>query len=68
MADISMCNNEGCPSFEKCYRAQAIPSPRRQAFTDFKVLPGNTKCDSFWEIQSGNRTEYRPGNLKGETQ
>lgn len=60
MPDISMCNNQACPSFEKCYRAQAEPTPRRQAFMGFKPSLGAEKCDHFWEIQSGDLTRFRP--------
>lgn len=60
MPDISMCDNKACPSFEKCYRAQADPSPRRQSFGSFKPKQGHDRCDDFVEIQSGDITRFRP--------
>lgn len=35
MADISMCAKSDCPSFEQCYRAQAVVNPYRQAYMAF---------------------------------
>lgn len=62
MPDISMCNNKACPSFEKCYRAQAEPKRRRQSFASFGPNDGADKCEHFVEIQSGDVTRFRAGH------
>jgi hypothetical protein len=46
MPDISMCQKQDCPSFHKCYRAQAIPNPYRQAYMEFDNK-GGTQCADY---------------------
>jgi hypothetical protein len=53
MPDISMCLNKTCPSYTRCWRAQARPS-MRQAWTSFIVLEGNMRCEEFKEMRSQN--------------
>lgn len=36
MPDITMCTNRACPSFSKCYRAQAHPNGHRQSYAFFE--------------------------------
>lgn len=52
MADISKCQNEGCPSKEKCHRYTTKDS-KWQSYAKFKVPRGHKKCDCFW-----NNNEY----------
>ena len=47
MPDIAMCQNNQCPSFKKCYRAQVTPNPYRQAYMSFKPENGKNKCDRY---------------------
>lgn len=49
MPDISMCANHKCPMAHDCYRHEAIPSPGRQVYGEFKP-DDNGHCDSFLEI------------------
>ena len=51
MPDISMCSNKDCPSRSVCYRAVAKPSPHRQSYMDFKLLPGAKLCGDFWPLE-----------------
>lgn len=70
MPDISMCQNNKCPSFSKCYRAQAVPTPYRQTYGGFAPSPGEEKCDKFSELNLGitcpecNRTSYNKGDIE----
>lgn len=54
MPDISMCANQVCPLFQKCYRAQAEPNPWRQSYSEFKPNE-NGECDYFSPIEPGDR-------------
>jgi hypothetical protein len=47
MPDISMCQNEDCPSKLKCYRFMARPNAHWQAYSVFVVPKRKVKCDSF---------------------
>jgi hypothetical protein len=46
MPDISMCDNNDCPSRLGCYRFMAEPNPYRQAYMEFK-FDERGKCDHF---------------------
>jgi len=46
MADITMCQNEDCPSKEKCFRYTALPS-KHQSYAVFTVPEGKDKCEYF---------------------
>lgn len=46
MADISMCEGNGCPLKEKCYRFTAIPNEYRQAYFVEPPYIGDD-CDFF---------------------
>jgi hypothetical protein len=48
MPDISMCRQKDCPSFWKCYRAQAEPS-KRQSYIS-ATIEGD-KCRLYWPIK-----------------
>lgn len=52
MPDISMCRNKECPSYSRCYRAQAVPNPRRQSIMKFDHK-GGSRCEYFWQIDGG---------------
>lgn len=49
MADISMCENQQCPSKEQCYRFKAIPSTY-QSYANFTPEKGEDKCEYFEQI------------------
>lgn len=67
-----MCQNDKCPSFSKCYRAQVVPTPHRQAYTSFTPKPGEEKCDKFAEFQPGitcpqcEKTSYSKGDIENK--
>lgn len=48
MPDITMCNNDKCPSSKTCYRFMAKPTPGWQSYAAFAPPPGELKCDSYW--------------------
>jgi len=48
MPDITMCQNEECPSKEKCFRYTA-PASKYQSYTVFPVPEGKDKCEYFME-------------------
>ncbi len=48
MPDITMCKGTDCPFKQRCYRAQADPTPLRQSY--FVTPPfRNGQCDHFWD-------------------
>jgi len=50
MPDISMCQNNECPSKHKCYRhadSGTIPSDRRQSYMEFPLRPDAKHCDYY---------------------
>lgn len=49
MPDISMCSGEGCVQRDRCYRATAIPEPRRQSFFAKPPLRDNGSCPLFMD-------------------
>lgn len=49
MADIAMCIKKDCPSFGKCYRAQAKPSDIWQVYQNFDNGKKD-KCKKFIKI------------------
>jgi hypothetical protein len=50
MPDITMCKGTDCPLKDRCYRAQAKPTPRRQSY--FVTPPfRNGRCDHFWDMR-----------------
>ncbi len=69
MPDISMCKNNKCPSFLKCYRAQTKPNPMRQAYASFDPQ-GEDQCKSFWDIPPSikcpacKRVSYHSGDIE----
>ena len=46
MPDISICQNESCPSKLICYRFTAYENPFRQTYGLFEH--DGLKCDAFW--------------------
>ena len=48
MADITMCKTKSCGMFYKCYRAQAEPKEKYQAFANF--VPEGKFCDMFIKV------------------
>ena len=52
MPDITMCDGQGCPQKNKCYRYRAEPTPYWQAY--FRENPLNMDgCDYFWPLGIG---------------
>lgn len=59
MPDITMCSNEKCADFKKCYRAQAKPNPYRQSYAEFKpeIRFGGQVCENFIAIHKEKNDE-----------
>ncbi len=49
MPDISMCIKKDCPSFHRCYRAQAKPNDIWQVWQEFDNGEKD-KCENFIKI------------------
>ena len=47
MPDISMCNNQTCPSKDTCYRFKAKPNEYYQSYTTYVVPEGKDKCEHY---------------------
>ena len=64
MSNIVMCQNRTCPSYHKCYRAQAKPAPDRQVYIIGVAPPkGRKKCEYFlpiWNKKSGQPPAIPP--------
>jgi len=45
MADITMCNGEGCEAKNTCYRFTAIPSMRQSYFIESPIK--NNGCEYY---------------------
>ncbi len=56
MPDISMCGNKNCPSYKKCYRAQANPG-HWQSYSYFKPEDGEQKCKSFLQLMEATNAK-----------
>lgn len=48
MPDISMCQNEKCPSRTRCHRFTAKPSIRQSYFAP-QIPKGKLQCEHFWK-------------------
>ena len=44
MADITMCEGEGCPLRDNCYRFTAKPNPDRQSYFVETPVSQDGKC------------------------
>lgn len=64
MPDISMCQNKDCPSAKSCYRFLATPSPYRQSYMDYKVPPGQDRCDSYSPMANSKSREIIDATAK----
>lgn len=62
MPDISMCNDAECPSRNSCYRYQAAPTDKRQAYGNFNH---GTKlhCDFYWKISATEESENKDESI-----
>lgn len=47
----AMCANQSCPSFTRCWKAQATPKKVQLYDNKLKVLEGNTRCHAYMEIR-----------------
>ncbi len=52
MPDISMCQDEQCPSRETCYRFKAKPDLLMQAYGHFGREDGAERCGYYWPLKS----------------
>lgn len=53
IADITMCADNTCPSFEKCYRAQAPVNEWRQSYFLFSPRLTDGTCPEYSPISPG---------------
>ena len=51
MPDISMCQNDSCPSRHQCTRYMAIPNPHRQTYASFMWDMDSGKCEYFSDVK-----------------
>lgn len=49
MPDITMCDDEGCPMKDRCYRYLAKPSKWQSYFADSPRE--DDKCELVWEVR-----------------
>jgi len=49
MADITMCEGEGCPLRDNCYRFTAKPNPDRQSYFVETPVSQDGKCVHFFD-------------------
>jgi len=49
MADITMCNGEGCKQKDKCYRHTAKPCELRQSYFAEPPKTSPTECEYYWD-------------------
>jgi hypothetical protein len=47
MPDITMCNGNGCPKANKCYRLTAKPSQHRQSYFVIAPVDEDGECEYF---------------------
>ena len=61
MADISMCKDEKCFNYTRCYRAQAEPNPYWQSYfvNSPKSMDG---CQFYWPMEETNENCVRHRN------
>lgn len=59
MPDISMCQNQACPSNQKCYRFMALPD-KYQAYSIFEVTGKRKRCDSWLPLRPAQVFEASP--------
>jgi len=50
MADISICEGEGCKIKETCYRFKAKPNEHWQAYIKPDIKSND--CEHFWNLQT----------------
>ena len=48
MSDITMCDFQGCPHKEKCYRFTAPADEYYQAYFAEPPIKADGTCDMFW--------------------
>lgn len=59
MSDITMCNGEGCPMKNDCYRFRAEPSEFRQSYFGAPPIKDG-RCSFFWRVTPGLIEEKKP--------
>lgn len=60
MPDISMCQNEGCPLRDTCWRFLAPPNGERQTYGGFApeiADDGSASCEYHWPVDSKTETK-----------
>ena len=68
MPDISMCENQKCPSRKSCYRYTSKPNPYRQTYSLFEVNEGEDKCESYWDNNTDNSTSFSKFRVYNENE
>ena len=66
MPDISLCENNTCPSRKSCYRYTAEPNPYRQTYSLFEVKDGSDKCESYIANLTPNSIKEVRDKVKSE--
>ena len=64
MPDISMCNGEGCPRKETCYRFTAKPSEFMQSYFMNAPIKEDDECEYYWPNENDRTTEVPTKNSK----
>lgn len=54
MPDITMCNGNGCPKKDSCYRFKAKPNELWQSY--FMTAPyKDNDCNNYWPMEDNNK-------------
>jgi hypothetical protein len=58
MPDLTLCNNQGCPLKDDCYRYRALPNPKHQSYTRFEWMDKEMpSCDQFMCIRPNDKVK-----------
>ena len=57
-ADLTMCSDQECKNFSKCYRAQAKANEYRQSYFYGSPRDLSTgECDQFWPLKDKSKEQ-----------
>lgn len=59
MPDISMCEDNLCPSRLTCWRFTAKPFGLGQAYGEFERPPEVERCDYYWPVKGETEREVK---------
>lgn len=63
-----MCEGDGCPLKDNCYRHTATPNPYRQSyFLDSPYDSKRRECEHYWDNTPYKNTKKNKGNSNEET-